>query len=610
MKRYLYLFLALWGTFLALMTLQKPLFMLFEPGYGDKLTMIPQVMWHGLGMDLAVASYLVAPVLLWLIARIWAEKRWMDVLLSVWLWIAGTVIAVASVIDAVLFPYWGFRLDSTPLFYFMSSPAAACASLPWWGNILVIILAGGLAWGFGFVLNAISWRLRPMGKPDSLRRRIWMTVCAVVIGALLIIPIRGGLTVSTMSPGRAYFSNDMALNNAALNPLFNFIYSVSHSDNLSDRFRYYDNDKATSLVRELYRPDACGDSLPDIKLRNTYPDIYIIVLESFSAHLMPSLGGEAIATGLDSLAREGVLFTNFYAESFRTDRALPTVLSGYPAQPTTSMLRFVRKFSRVPSLATALKPMGYKASYYYGGDIDFTNLGAYLVASGFDKIVSDKDFPLSKRMSKWGAHDGEVYTRLLDDLRQVPAQHAPQLTVVQTSSSHEPFEVPFDRFDDNRKNAFAYADCCLKDFTDSLKASGQWERSLIVIVPDHWGSYPRENTEYLSRHHVPLVITGGAVIGAPCRIGRIGSQSAIAGTILGLLGTENKLFPLSRNLLDPRQPQWAWMCEPTWYGMLTPSGLTVIDVANSALLESSSDSRDSERAKAFVQKLYDDLDSR
>ena len=48
-------------------------------------------------------------------------------------------------------------------------------------------------------------------------------------------------------------------------------------------------------------------------------------MKVFSAHLMESLGGENIAVNLDSLAKEGVLFSNFYANSFRTDRALPAI---------------------------------------------------------------------------------------------------------------------------------------------------------------------------------------------------------------------------------------------------------------------------------------------
>lgn len=149
-------------------------------------------------------------------------------------------------------------------------------------------------------------------------------------------------------------------------------------------------------------PDSirANDSIP--LLSSDRPDIYIILLESFSSHLFPSLGGEPVALKLDSVARTGLLFKNFYANSFRTDRGIPAVLSAYPGQPTTSIMKFVDKTENLPSLSKELKDSkGYRNEYYYGGDANFTNMKAYLVSAGFDRIISDKDFPISQKMSKW-----------------------------------------------------------------------------------------------------------------------------------------------------------------------------------------------------------------
>ena len=60
---------------------------------------------------------------------------------------------------------------------------------------------------------------------------------------------------------------------------------------------------------------------------------------------------------------------------------------------------------------------------------------AYLRAGGFSTVVSDKDFPMSMRASKWGAPDHAVFERALNDARTAGA--APRFSVVQTSSSHE-----------------------------------------------------------------------------------------------------------------------------------------------------------------------------
>ena len=74
---------------------------------------------------------------------------------------------------------------------------------------------------------------------------------------------------------------------------------------------------------------------------------------------------------------------------------------------------------------------GYSSTYYYGGDANFTNMKAYLVNAGFDRIISDVDFPVSKRLSKWGAHDDEVFSMAIGELAPYEADK-PKLKVIQT----------------------------------------------------------------------------------------------------------------------------------------------------------------------------------
>ena len=74
-------------------------------------------------------------------------------------------------------------------------------------------------------------------------------------------------------------------------------------------------------------------------------------MESISYYLRETLGGEpGIAPHVNKLADEGILFTNFYANSFSTDRGIVSILSGYPAQPTTSIMKYARKTPSLPSI--------------------------------------------------------------------------------------------------------------------------------------------------------------------------------------------------------------------------------------------------------------------
>ena len=602
MKRKLLLFLSLWAMLVILMILQKFVFIAIQPAFSwADFANIGDVIRHGIGMDLSMSAYLMAPVVLWMIAQAWYGKPLMLKILNSYLWFVAAVFSIVLVVDSVLYPYWQIRLDATPVFYFTTSPGAALASMAWWWEVLAVIVTAVIAWGVHQLLKAVAAKFA-IEPNNILKTKIIQTVSFLIIGGAMIIPIRGGVTVSTMSPGQAYFSSDMRLNHAAINPMFNFVYSITRIDNLGSTFRYMDPAKADGLMRRLESPAATADSTAVISVKDSRPDIYLVILESFSAQIMPSLGGEDIATNLDKIAREGALFTNFYAESFRTDRALATILGGYPALPTTSVMRYPNKFAGMPSLAHELKKAGYHTYYYYGGDADFTNMNAYLVATGYDNIVSDNNFPVSERLSKWGAPDHAVFARALADKRP-----SPSLTVVQTSSSHEPYEVPYQsRHTDIRANAFAYADSCMGDFVAQLKADGRWDNAMVVIVPDHWGSYPKGLEDHLKRHHIPLVITGGAVAGTPARIATTGSQSAIAPTVLAMLGLDYSGFFRPVNLLDNNAVHRAWLTETEWFSLIDADG----NISTGTVADKKTTGTDTKLLRAYIQTIYSDLDKR
>ena len=610
MKQRMLMLAAAWALLLAFMTLAKPLFMLVEPAFtGADFASLGSVILHGVPMDLSMSAYLLAPVALLLIVSVWTKRKWMESTLKIYFTFIGFVLAASFVTDAILYPYWNFRLDATPLFYFFTSPSAALASIEWYWEVLAALAVIALAWGIRY---AMSLTLRIWRRINNCKHRVAATTALVCLTAALIIPIRGGVTVSTMAPGRVFFSTDMRLNHAALNPTFTLMYSLMHSANPEKDFQYFDAAEADRMAARIAGNDAtaCRDS---IALAVEKPDIYLIILESFSAHLMASLGGENIAVNLDSLAQNGLLFSNFYAESFRTDRALATILGGYPALPTASPLKFANKFGNMPSLSAQLASRGYDTEYYYGCDINFTNLNAFLVSTGFKKIISDTDFPVSERLSKWGVHDHVLFSKVIGETAAHPTSR-PTLRVIQTSSSHEPFDVPYHRYANKRANAFAYADNCLGDFMRHLSKSPQWDRTLVVIVPDHWGAYPQGLTDPAARHHVPLVMTGGALTGIPARIDTPASQSGIAPTLLSLLGYDRSMFPFSRDMLAAdRAGQFAWFCEPEWMCLLLDgqqSPTQVMAGRQTSAAATPSDKNSTDAVRAFTQSIYNDFSRR
>lgn len=633
MKERLIGFFKTYFLFVCIFILQKPVFMFFYHSlYGDaSWADWFKVMWHGLPLDLSLAGYLTAiPGLLFIVSA-WTLS---DILRRIWsgyFLFISILISLIFTVDLGLYEYWGFRLDATPLFYFFSSPKDAVASVSAWivlGGIIAMVIYAGVLYA---IFYSLLLQRRYFYRMKLPYRRLRISGVLLLLTGLLFIPIRGGFTVSTMNVGKVYFSTDQRLNHAAINPAFSLMESLSKQKDFGKQYRFMSAEEADGIFAGMLDPavlgkdtmavDSLGQSVDSLRslFTESRPNVIFVIMESFSSKLMKTLGGEAnVAVHLDSLAQEGVLFTNFYANSFRTDRGLVAILSGYPAQPTTSIMKYPRKTQSIPAIAGSLKKAGYGAKYYYGGDADFTNMRSYLMSSGFDEIVSDQDFPVSERLSKWGAHDHLVFRRLLDDLKAEAAEsksagsNAPQFRVLQTSSSHEPFEVPYQRLENNRLNAFAYTDSCIGDFVKQFRELPQWKNTVILFVPDHLGSYP----EYISnleidRYQIPLLLVGGA-IREPRRIDVYGSQHDIAATLLAQLSLPHNEFIFSKDMLNPASPHFAFFTVPDAFGVVTPDNQLIFNNESNSIVvdEGIEKGKNLKLGQAYLQKLYDDIAKR
>lgn len=398
MKTAIFKFIATYFLFVILFMLQKPLFMIV---YNDLYSSVSMgdywnVMINGLPLDLSLAGYLsIIPGIL-LIINQWTQSKVLRVVELTYYMIISLLMAIVFCVDLGLYEYWGMRLDVTPLFYFLSSPASAMASVSTWYIVGGVIGMVAITAIYFMLFKTVLYRIR-----CKKQKSILSSVILLLITGGLFIPIRGGFTVSTMNLSAVYYSQNQLLNHAAINPMFSFMYSATHQNNFSSQFRFYDAETADKIFETLIDKPVV-DSIPQL-FTTQRPNIYLVIMESFSSHLMSSLGGMApIAVNMNEIAKEGILFTNCFANGYRTDRALPAIISAYPAQPTTSIMKDVTKTDNLPSIPCALKDVGYNMTYYYGGDANFTNMNAFLVSAGFDRIISDKDFPLEDKLSKWG----------------------------------------------------------------------------------------------------------------------------------------------------------------------------------------------------------------
>lgn len=626
-------FVKTYATFVVLFVLQKPLFLFLEKGSATQpvdniFTELPAVIWHGLPLDLSMAGYLsVIPGLL-SIAVVWLKRDLVKPIMNIYFIIASLFITCSFLLNASLYPYWKYPLDSTPLFYFFTSPADAIASVSIWQVILSIVILIVLTVGVWFTLRmrgekrqqysryAYGYGGLGSGKrkrfDDFDRHRGRTSIILLLLTGLLFLPIRGGITVSTMNTGQAYYSQNAYLNHSAVNPLFSLLESITHQEDFASQYRFMKDKEADKIFATMTstRDENTYPLLNEATFKKGTPDILIVIMESFASDIMPSMGSyKDVAVCLDSIAQQSILFTRFYANSFRTDRGMVSILSGYPAQPTTSIMRYPRKTSQLPSIARNLaKYKNYKTTYYYGGDADFCNMRSYLVSQGYQHIISDANFPIEDKLSKWGVPDHIVAARMMEDIKAQQNEKRPMLRILQTSSSHEPFEVPYHRLKDKRLNAFAYTDSVMGAIVREYRKLPKWKNTLIVFVPDHVGGYKENlNDHDRSRYQIPLILAGGA-ISHPMKVGIIGSQHDIAATLLGQLGVEHREFTFSKNMMSDATPKFAFFAVNDAFGVVSEENSLIYDNrAKRIVYDKGEKGFNLKRGQAYLQKLYDDL---
>lgn len=565
------------------------------------------VIWHGLVLDVAIAGYLTIIPALIFIASLWTESK-----VTEWIWkgyvgIVAFISSLAYVANIALYGFWGFPLDNTPLLYIKTSPSDAMASVTT-GQLIGGFLAVCASTVFIYLLIT---RLVRLPKAQQNGKPLLQTIVILLLTALLIIPIRGGFGAGTNHTGAVYYSTNIRLCHAAVNPIFCFIESVTHDEDIADRYRFMDDKEATDIFGDMTCTALRADSVGILSLRgeNQPRNVVVIMLESFSKYIMTEAGHvKGITPNLDRYSREGMYFTRFYANSFRTDRAIVAILSGLPAQPTMSVMDIPHKSTSLPSIASAMGKAGYNSTFYYGGDTNYSNMKSYLMGTGFQNVVSDKDFPKELHTGKWGVADGPVYERILKDMIASDKKEK-HLRVVMSESSHEPFDVPFkSHIKEPELNAFYYADKCLGEFVEAMKKQADWDNTLVLIVPDHLGAYPLNIDNYaMWRYEIPMILLGGKINAQQEET--IGCQSDIPATLLGILGVEHNEFLFSKDILDANAPHFAFFTFPDAMGMVTEENTVIYDNAlNKAVFDDGSKKGlNKKKVQAYLQKLYDKI---
>ena len=600
MKLRLYLFLRIALFWLSYFILMRVFFMLYnhQLAFDLRLSSWVGAFTHGFRLDLSLTGYILAVSGLFISLSVPFPQQLTRLSLKILNLMLLAIFTIIAVSDFELYRNWGFRMDTTPLIY-ISKPKEALASLEVWLILALIVTMAGLFIGFFFYWKAFVAR-----KIDQMRASgWWWSPVFLILTASMIIPVRGGVGIAPINTGAAYFSNDRFANHAALNVVWNLGYELSRMDDSKRDYNFVDDEKAEKAFSRLASESTGFKKV----LKSDHPNIVLIILESFTSKLIEPLGGKPnITPHFNRYAEKGILFTHFYANASRSDKGIAAILSGYPAHPTASVIKYAHKTEKLPSIAQDLKRKGYSSSFYYGGDIDFANMRSYFINCGFEHLITMDDFDSQYYNSKWGVHDHVMFERLYKDIETDTSRF---FKVLFTLSSHEPFDVPMETVvkgntrPEKFMNSIVYTDRYLGWFLDKMALLPQWENTLIILIADHGSPRPGNSASHEpEKFQIPMLWTGGALKDT-LKFHHTASQKDLARTLLSQINLETDPYPFSLNLFADTLHHYAYYAFNEGFGFVTDSSTTVYghDRKSAIIAKPGKNQKELEMGKIFLQ---------
>jgi phosphoglycerol transferase MdoB-like AlkP superfamily enzyme len=544
--------------------------------------------FYGFRLDLSMSSFLtILPFLLIQIERLLPVNlnKWTSTVLKIYILLASFAVLIIATADAFLYSYWGQKLTSYAA-SFAKFPGDALAYTPTLTVVAGVLVPLLLGVAIVFVVN--RWHATQRIKYNSFSVPDALSI--LLVSGILFLFIRGGWGKSTINPSSAYYSSVQVNNHLSVNSAWYFLSTVL--DDFSSTANPYEkmtDIEATKLV-STYLNASMTDTA--IQLCGTEsPNIMLIILEGWTANVVGCISNrKGITPELDKLAAEGLLFTRCYANGNRTDKGLAAILCSEPSLARQSIVNHIDKFTNLNSIPAALQHKGYTTSFYYGGDVEFANMKAFLMNIGMQNVKDQSSIRATDNKASWGLHDDAVYAHTLSELKNVLP---PFFTTILTLSSHDPFDVPFkgsyysDNYSSRYLNAVQYADHMLGKFIEQFKQSPLYKNTLVCIVSDHGHTLP-DNLDAADpkAFHIPLVFAGGALQNTwkGKRINRICNQTDIVSILPGQINQKSQSFFWSRHVLDTTITGSAIFRYNDGTGLVNEKGVYVWDNSREAFI--------------------------
>lgn len=520
---------------------------------------------YGLRFDLSVIAFIYGLINLplFLPIRIFQHKNYLR--FTAFIGYFALIFIVSMVVsDLGYYAIIGRRMSFE--FYGLGNDITAMISLLIKNETLPLIAGllflGLLSWLWWKMWNTLI-RRNEQPVPFKWYIRLFAAPIALIVFVLIA---RGGFQLKPLMVSDAFVDSRLALGHLALNAPFTILRQSSQKI-LSPHY-WVDQKAAKKTLSSMLTTDEQQTFInPDypffrerksVQSNNTPPlNIVLLILESWPAHSIGSLGGKVEGTTpfFDSLSKKGILFNRFVANGTRSIEGLASTILSIPAFGDFAFMMGNFEQNIMRPFPAELSKRGYDTIFIHGNNRGSFGSHQFARKVGYKTVLAKEDFDNYEKLTDgtWGIWDHLQLERLYAELNKVKG---PFFSTWFSSSSHEPFVVPgkeHEFFKEDTEdyawlNTLRYSDWSLKHFFKMAEQAPWFKNTLFIITADHTISGRADKTWDSSR--IPLLLYTPSGKLSPQIDSRSASQIDIVPTIIDVLDLNIQHSSMGRSLLS------------------------------------------------------------